>query len=168
MRNSAVIAVLGQYEQVLSSLEEMAKSTSKTASTASGLFEHFCKGKTVLGLTLASAVVGELECLNSSLQKKTQTVSGMQAAVEHVRSSLQGKRDDKSYMALYEKATRLIDSIDSIEVTHSRRFAGKAVDHYRVEFFKVLDCVEVQFRERFDQESLKILQKVECPPHWGV
>lgn len=118
----------------------------------------------MLGLTLASAVVGELECLNSSLQKKTQTVSGMQAAVEHVRSSLQGKRNDTSYMALYEKATTLIDSIDSIdsiEVTHSRRFAGKAVDHYRVEFFKVLDRVEVQFSERFDKESLKILQKVE-------
>lgn len=85
----------------------------------------------------------------------------MQAAVEHVRSSLQGKRNDTSYMALYEKATTLIDSIDSIEVTHSRRFAGKAVDHYRVEFFNVLARLEVQFSERFDQESLKILQKVE-------
>lgn len=164
MQNSAVKAVQGQYEWVLSSLEEMAKSTSKTASTASGLFEHFCKGKTVLGLTLASAVVGELECLNSSLQKKTHTVSGMQAVVEHVRSALPGKRNEKSYMALYEKATTLIDSIDStdsIEVAHSRRFAGKAMDHYRVKFFKVLDCVEAQFSERFDQESLKILQKVE-------
>lgn len=60
----------------------------------------------MLGPTLASAVVGELECLDSSLQKKTQTVSGMQAAVEHVRSSLlQGKRNDMSYMALYEKDT---------------------------------------------------------------
>jgi len=47
------MAVLGQYERVLSSLEEMAKSASKTASTANGVFEHFSKGKTVLGLTLA-------------------------------------------------------------------------------------------------------------------
>lgn len=61
MQNSAIIAVLGQYKRALSSLEEMAKSTSKTVSTASGLFQHFSKGKTVLGLTLASAVVGELE-----------------------------------------------------------------------------------------------------------
>lgn len=134
VRNTAIRAVLGQYERVLSSLEEMAKTASKTASTASGLFEHFSKGKTVLGLTLASAVLGELECLNISLQKKTQTVSGMQAAVECVRSSLRGKRNDESYLALYEKATTLIDSIESIE-THSRRFAGKAVDHYRAEFF---------------------------------
>lgn len=61
VRNSAIIAVLGQYKRVLSSLEETAKSTSKTVSTASGLFQLFSKGKTVLGLTLASAVVGELE-----------------------------------------------------------------------------------------------------------
>lgn len=139
VRNTAIRAVLGQYERVLSSLEEMATTASKTASTASGLFEHFSKGKTVLGLTLASAVLGELECLNISLQKKTQTVSGMQAAVECVRSSLRGKRNDESYLALYEKATTLIDSIESIE-THSRRFAGKAVDHYRAELFCVGWC----------------------------
>ncbi len=164
VRNSAIIAVLGQYERVLVSLEEMAKSASRTASTASGLFEHFSKSKTVLGLTLASAVVGELECLNISLQKKTQTVSGMQDAVDCVRSYLQGKRNDKSYLELYEKATSLVNSIelvDPIETANSRRFAGKVVDHYRAEFFKVLDCVEVQFGERFNQDSLKSLQSLE-------
>ncbi|MED6233733.1 hypothetical protein ATANTOWER_015822 [Ataeniobius toweri] len=88
----------------------------------------------------------------------------MQATVNHVRSSLKGKRNDKSYLALYEKATTLVDStesIDPIQVRHSSRFMGKAEDHYRAEFFKVLDRVEVQFCQRFDQESLKILQNVE-------
>ncbi|MED6249374.1 hypothetical protein ATANTOWER_013162 [Ataeniobius toweri] len=142
----------------------MAKSTSNAASTASGLFQHFSRGNTVLGLTLASAVVGEPEWLNISLQKKTQTVSGMQATINHLRSSLKGKRNDKSYLALYETATTLVDStesIDSIQVTHSNCFVGKAEDHYRAEFFKVLDRVEVQFCQHFDQESLKILQNVE-------
>jgi hypothetical protein len=99
-------AVLAKYERVRNSLEEMAKTASKTASTASCLFEHFSKGKNVLGLTLA------FECLNN--------VSGMQAAVECVPSSLRGKRNDESYLALYEKATTLIDSI----VTHSGLFDG--------------------------------------------
>lgn len=70
-------------------------------------------------------------------------------AVNHVRSSLKGKRNDKSYLALYEKATTLVDStesIDSIEVAHSSLFAGKTVAHYRAEFFKVLDSVEIPFR----------------------
>ncbi|XP_047670247.1 zinc finger MYM-type protein 1-like [Tachysurus fulvidraco] len=116
VRNSAIIAVLGQYERVLVSLEEMAKSASRTASTASG------------------------------------------------RSYLQGKRNDKSYLELFEKATSLVNSIelvDPIETANSRRFAGKAVDHYRAEFFKVLDCVEVQFGERFNQDSLKSLRSLE-------
>ncbi|KAL1279019.1 hypothetical protein QQF64_025692 [Cirrhinus molitorella] len=72
----------------------------------------------------------------------------MQAVVDCVRSYLQGKRNDKSYLELYEKATALVNFIklvDPIETANSRRFAGKAVDHYRAEFFKVLDCVEVQF-----------------------
>lgn len=42
------------------------------------------RGKTVLGLTLASVVFGELECINISLQSKIQTVSAMQAAVNHI------------------------------------------------------------------------------------
>ncbi len=86
------------------------------------------KGKTVLGLTLASAVVGELECLNILLQKKTQTVSGMQDAVDCVRSYLQGKRNDKSHLELYEKATSLVNSIklvDPIETANSRRLLAK-------------------------------------------
>lgn len=53
------------------------------------------------------------------------------------------RKNDKSYLELYEKPTTLVDSIDSIEMTHSRRLAGKAVECYRAEFFKVLDTVEV-------------------------
>lgn len=58
---------------------------------------------------------GELECLNILLQKKTQTVSGIQAAVDCVRSSLQGKRNNKSYLELYEKATALVNSTESVD-----------------------------------------------------
>ncbi|CAB1414748.1 unnamed protein product [Pleuronectes platessa] len=37
--------------------------------------ERFEKGKTVLGLCLALEVIEELECLNTSLQKRTETVA---------------------------------------------------------------------------------------------
>uniref|UniRef100_A0A1A8A7T4 HAT C-terminal dimerisation domain-containing protein n=1 Tax=Nothobranchius furzeri TaxID=105023 RepID=A0A1A8A7T4_NOTFU len=39
---------------------------------------------------------------------------------------------------------------------------GKAVDYYRAEFFEVLDSIDVQFAECFDQESLNILNKCPC------
>ncbi|KAK0140305.1 hypothetical protein N1851_022780 [Merluccius polli] len=44
---------------------------------------------------------------------------------------------------------------------NSRRFDGKAVDYNYAEFFKVLDNVDVQFADRFDQESFMVLQKLE-------
>lgn len=100
VHTSAIIAVLGLYEQVLSSPEE-AKGTSNTAPAASGLFKHFSKSKTALGLTFASAVVGELKCLKMSLQGKT--VSGMEAAGDSVQSFLQGKRNNKAYLPLYKR-----------------------------------------------------------------
>ena len=141
----------------------MAIGTSKTISTASGLFEHFRKGKTVLGLMLVSAVVGELKCLNKSLQKRTQTLSGMQAAVDCVHSSFYDKQNNQHFVELIVKATAVVESahIQAIEMPNSRRFYGKAVDYNHAEFFKVLDNVDVQFADRFDQESLKVLQKLE-------
>ncbi len=123
------------------------KSTSKTA-----LFEHSAKVKLCWASHLPLLLLESSNTSNISLQKKTQTVSGMQAAVDCMDWTL----DDSA------------ESIDSIEMTHSRRFAGKAVDHYRAEFFRVLDSVEVWFGDHFDQESLKVLQKLECAPHWGV
>lgn len=39
--------------------------------------EGFGKGTTVLGLMMATEVIQELECLNCTLQKQTETVSGM-------------------------------------------------------------------------------------------
>lgn len=108
VQDTAIKAVLTQYDRVLCSLDKMAGSTSKSAASSSGLAEHFRKGKTVLGLTLASAVVGELECLNKSLQRRTQTVFGMLAAVDCVRSSFQEKRNDQHYVTLFEKANAAV------------------------------------------------------------
>ena len=134
VRNTAIRAVLGQYEQVQSSLEEMAKTASRQLQLPVAYLSTSAKAR-LLGLTLASAVLGELECLNISLQKETQTVSGMQAAVDCVWSPLRSKRKYESFLALYEKATTLIDSIEFIE-THSRRFDGKEVDQFGQNLFK--------------------------------
>lgn len=43
--------------------------------------------------------------------------------------------------------------IQAIEMPHSRRFPGKAVDNYCVQLSKVLDNVDVQFADHFDQEG---------------
>lgn len=177
VRMTAIRAVLGQYEAVLSSLEEMASSgSSDTATTARGLLEQFQKGNTVLGLLLASEVIGELECLNYSLQKSTGTVTGMMAAVECVKTTLKAKRSDEMFHQIYTRATDSITStagIEPIRMPHVRRppkrFTGNAAafvpasaeEHYRIDFFKMLDAVDMQLTERFDQSSLQVLNELE-------
>lgn len=95
--DKAICAVLRQYENVLTTLEEVASSNRSDSGTrAYGLLERFNKGKTIIWFTLASEVIGELVCLNKSLQKQTETVSGIREAIEYVRASLQSKRNEES------------------------------------------------------------------------
>lgn len=164
-----------QYENVLSSLEEMASNGSDTGVRANGLRERFEKGKTVLGLLLALEVIGDLECLNKSLQKRTETISGMRSAIECITSTLQEKRSEESFQEVFDKAVAMVDSlgIEPIQIPHQRqptkRYTGGASQHtpkspeahYRTEFYKMLDSVDVQFKERFNQTDLDVLQKLE-------
>ena len=111
VRGKAITAVLSQYGSVLASLQEMACGASNTASTANGLLGQFRKGKTVLGLILASPVICELECLNISFQKRTETIAGMRAAVQVVRTSIKAKRNEASFKSLFEEATAVVQSL---------------------------------------------------------
>lgn len=112
VRHGAIHSILTQYDSILTALEEMAGTDSPSAAIANGLFQQFQRGSTVLGLVMAQAVIGDLECLNCSLQKRTQTISGMQAAVSTVQSTLNGKRSDEAFLSLFEKASEIVKSLD--------------------------------------------------------
>jgi hypothetical protein len=72
---------------VLTVLEEIAScSSSDTSTKANDLHGRFLKGDTVLGLIMTEELMGDLECLNTSLQLRKQTVSGMLEAMDHVKS----------------------------------------------------------------------------------
>ncbi|KAK7898153.1 hypothetical protein WMY93_019006 [Mugilogobius chulae] len=119
VRGKAITAVLTQYESVLSSLEQMPSSNLK----ANGLLERFQKGKTVLGLLLALEVVDDLECLNKSLQKRTETIAGMRAAVGCVRSNLAAKRNERKFKEIFDKATKDVKDLglEDIQIPHQRK-----------------------------------------------
>ena len=174
VRHGAIHSVLTQYDSILTALEEMAGTNSPTATTANGLFQQFMRGSTVVGLVMAQAVIGELECLNRSLQRRTETVSGMRAAVCKVQSTLNGKRSDEAFQHLFERASTVVNSVDLEPITmprvrqppkcygESSGFSPKTpIEYYRVEFYKVLDTIHTQFTERFQQGGLLTLQKLE-------
>lgn len=130
VRNRAITAVLNQYELVLTGLKEISLGSSSTASTANGLKEQFFKGKTVLGLILASAVISELEVLNTALQGRTKTTCGMRAAVDCVQTSLNAKRNDSSFHTLFTKASQMVETlhVDPIEIPKTRHAPKRLAD----------------------------------------
>lgn len=175
VRTGAIRSLLNQYQSVLLSLEEMASGKSDSASRANGLLERLQKGNVVLGLLLALEVTEELECLNKSLQSRAQTVDGMLAAVTCVKESIAEKRTPEKFQSLYSKASQMCEKLNlsPIEMPRVRnppkRLAGEAaahvppssVDYFRTEFFKVLDTVSMQFTERFENEGLLMIRKLE-------
>ncbi|KAF3849461.1 hypothetical protein F7725_019180 [Dissostichus mawsoni] len=136
VRTPAIRSVLKQYESVLMALEEMASiSSPETSAKANGLHGTFLKGNTVLGLLMAEDLMGDLECLNTSLQLKKQTVSGMLEAVDHVKTSMQDKRTEEHFDVLFSKATVVATKLDlqPIQMPHVRkptkRCTGQAAAH---------------------------------------
>ncbi|KAF3851402.1 hypothetical protein F7725_013174 [Dissostichus mawsoni] len=176
VRTPAIRSVLKQYESVLMALEEMASCSSpETSAKANGLHGTFLKGNTVLGLLMAEDLMGDLECLNTSLQLRKQTVSGMLEAVDHVKTSMQDKRTEEHFDVLFSKATAVATKLDlqPIQMPHVRkptkRYTGQAAAHihpdaqslYRIQFYNALDTVNTQFIERFEQAGFHKLQQLE-------
>ncbi|XP_063754288.1 zinc finger MYM-type protein 1-like isoform X1 [Eleginops maclovinus] len=176
VRTPAIRSVLNQYHSVLAATEEMAQSSMMdVAAKASGLHEKFLRGNTLLGLLLAEDVMSMLEELNISLQQRRQTTSGMLAAVEHVKRGIQEKRSEGHFGQLHMRASQVVTSVSlqPIKMPHVRmppkRFTGPAMQHqhhtaqdyYRVQYFGTLDTVVTQCSERFSQEGLQRLQKLE-------
>ncbi|KAF3847347.1 hypothetical protein F7725_020375 [Dissostichus mawsoni] len=168
VRTPAIRSVLKQYESVLMALEEMASCSSpETSAKANGLHGTFLKGNTVLGLLMAEDLMGDLECLNTSLQLRKQTVSGMLEAVDHVKTSMQDKRTEEHFDVLFSKATAVATKLDlqPIQMPHVRkptkRCTGQAAAHihpdaqslYRIQFYNALDT--------FEQAGFHKLQQLE-------
>lgn len=173
--SSAIHAVLKQYESVMLALSEMAAGSTDTANRANGLHDRFQQGNVVLGLLLALETIEELENLNTSLQSRTQTINGMLSAVAYVKDAFANKRNSERFQIVYTKASEKcqIPDLSPIALPRTRnppkRLTGQACAHvhsspseyYKMEFYKVLDVVDMQFRERFEQEGLLMLRNLE-------
>ncbi|CAL8373263.1 unnamed protein product [Arctogadus glacialis] len=117
-------SVLSQYESVLTATEEMSQSTTMEMSArASGLHKSFLRGNAILGIILAEDVMAVMEELNISLQQRSQTTSGMLAAVDHVKRGIQAKRSEVHFDWLYSKASQIVTSLNlqPIKMPHVRK-----------------------------------------------
>ncbi|XDV25282.1 hypothetical protein PO909_029225 [Leuciscus waleckii] len=111
----------------------------------------------------------------SETTTSTGTVMGMTAAVDCMKSTLKAKKSDEMFHHIHTRATELVTStgIEPIQMPHVRkppkRFTGNATayvpatteEHYRIDFFKMLDTVDMQLTKRFEQSSLQVLDELE-------
>ena len=112
VRVKAVRHVLDQYEAILEALEEMAAGNGNAATRAAGLLTAFQKGSMLLALEMIVDIVEPLEQLNTDLQARGNTVSGIIKAVQLVKGNLEKKRTVDGFTGLFEKAEKRQKDLD--------------------------------------------------------
>ena len=177
VRIPAIQATMQQYATILSTLLEAQESCStETAAKASGLHRRFGDGSLLFCLTMASEVLGPLECLNKSLQSVDLTVGGMLEAAKEAKKNLLLLRTDEAFTDLYAKVKSNIKKLKLQALCLPRqkkpppRLTGKAEayypktidDYYRTEYFKILDLSIQQLTDRLiESEGVKTYCKLE-------
>jgi hypothetical protein len=176
VRKKAIVAILSQYEAVVTSLEEMAQSSNcETSIKANNLLDRFQKGSTVLGLIIAKNIFQQLESLNSVVQAEMQTISGMLQAVSIVQEELRKLRSEDEFKNIFEQANEMARQLDlePIMLPRKRRPARQYIDeapahfgetaeqHYRQMYFMAIDHAAVELTSRFDTNGISTYKKLE-------
>jgi len=191
-RGPSIQRVLEQYEAVLQSLERMStQNTSETTTKVRGLLLRFQDGVLFLGLEVAMTVIAVLEELNTALQARDATVSGMLEAVTNARMQLSQFRSDDNFQSILASADNAVRQLDlkPISLPRQRRLLRRvsgtaaayvtpnAEEHYRAEYFAFIDTALTQLDNRFNPQSRglarylifeQVLSSGQVPPHTEV
>ena len=123
---------------------------------------------------LALDVISELDVLNTSIQKKIQTVEGMLSGVSLVQDSLKSKRNTEHFEEVFKEAEDRCGNLSLEPIVPPRKHrppkryseqapahtSGSALDFYRVEFYRVLDTVDAHITERLMQPGIQTLKEL--------
>ncbi|KAJ1089934.1 hypothetical protein NDU88_003074 [Pleurodeles waltl] len=178
VRVKAVQKVMDNYEPILETPEQLStsKSSGDVSARARGLLAHFQRGTTVLGLQIALQILQLLECLNIAMQGRQQTISGLLASVNVVKSAILKLRNDESFNSLIHSTNHMTSKyhLNAIEVPRLQRLPKRiddgaaesfhpatVGDYYRPQYFELLDTVSVHVTQRFDQEGIQRYEKLE-------
>ncbi len=175
VRVKAICSVIDQYEAMLEALEEMADGIGDSSIKASGILQKFKRGNTFLSMIIALEVLKPLEMLNTVLQARHKTISGMKQAVASVKLGFTEKRSEEEFQIIFAKANKNVSELDLEDISAPRkrnvpkRYTGPATpfqpssveEFFKLEYFKVLDMACTQLCDRIDQEGLQIYEKLE-------
>ena len=173
VRLAAVDAVLDRYDEITTTLEELAAGSSHLSARAAGLHAQLCRGVTLVALHIVRAVLAPLDRLSRELQGSSCTVS---ALLESVRMTVKLLREQReSAEQVVQDLLTLAEKSNCEEVALPRkkrrtsRYDGTAPSHHpgslneylRAEYLMVLDTACAQLQERFNQEGVHEHGKME-------
>ena len=179
VRVSAIRSLLAQYDAVLETLEEFGTNKSSTADAktrASGLFDRFTKGNTLLLLSLALPIFELLENLCTALQGRQSSVCGMLNAVKQTTDGLKTVRSDERFVALFDAAQQEAQKLNIEDITLPRQsrlprklnigYSGQhvfenAADYFKPIYCSIIDTAVHSLAIRFDQQSFTAVSALE-------
>ncbi|KAF0309845.1 Zinc finger MYM-type protein 1 [Amphibalanus amphitrite] len=175
-RTACLQSVLGNYTALLDTFEKVNSSASDDHSQrAGGIKAVMEKFGTVLGLHISVAVFSVAEGLSRGLQSATATAQQATQAAQRVRLQFRRMRTEEEFDAIYQAAKAMADDEDRVEEPTlprkrkvPKRLGGGGEHHdadptafYRRQFFELLDLLDTQLEERFNQPSMNKVAEVE-------
>jgi hypothetical protein len=170
LRVAAIQSMLNVQKIIMETLEELSLSHGDSASRANGILTKLSSGVHILALRIALCVFQPLEELRTALQSRNQTVSGMKAAVNIVIDGLKSVRNKEAFSLVFTSAINSVKDMQLEEIfiprlrkvskriddsSSQQHVALSAEDHFRVEYFEVIDSAVVQLTDRFNQSGIE-------------
>ncbi|KAJ8050049.1 Zinc finger MYM-type protein 1 [Holothuria leucospilota] len=142
---------------------------------ANGLLDRFQKGEILLALNMVNKPLSLLETLNTGLQARTATISGMKTAVNTVMSELQALRKPTVFETIFTDTSSLIvkHNLEPLRLPRLRKpparlsgeaspyHANTAEEHFRMTYYQHIDGILSNLSERFGEGSKADLQDYE-------
>lgn len=177
-RGHALKTVIHHLEQILNALQQYyEESTGEPAVKAHALMLMIGSGKFIIGVKIALKVIEYMEALNTAVQSRQSSVSGMIQAMKIVSDEIQKLRTESMFHEIFQETNNMCHTLDlpmpelpRQRCPPARLSASKNVhkyqtaeEYYRVQYFQCIDVAYTALQKRYDQPGLvqySVLEKL--------
>ena len=180
-RHSSIDAVCYTFDSILQTLEKLKDDKDKCIQ-AGGLLCQIKSFKFVVQLVTFSRILGITNRLSEQLQCKDLDLAAAANLVSATMSTLNSLRSDKEWSHLYSyicdvaklycissgnsrptRTRNLPQYLRNGEVIPLENIQTSSIPDFKTSFYyPILDCILLEFKERFSDNSLQIMRAVQC------
>lgn len=175
VRTASIDTILKNYGVIIQQLEEIEASAHGDASSkAAGLIAHMEKFSTFFGLKLAHLVFSATEQTSITLQYKDINAQEALMAVKTAQSYMTRHRSETAFDTFYRSVVHEATEYTGEPILPRvrklpRRFDDSDLpvqyscpeEYFRRQYYEILDIVNQEMTNRFDQATFRVLQEIE-------